>query len=105
MPCFCDQHGVFPLCAWLAVGGAGGPAVDGIDDGFAHSGVDHRLDSKGHAGGKRDGAAVVVVRDLGRLMEVEADAVGDELVDDRTVAGFCMVLDCPADLVEFEPRL
>ena len=88
-----DENGVFPLGTGFVISGAGGPVIGGIDDGGADAGVDHGLDGKGHAGGKGDVDVVIVMRDLGGFVEVDADAMSDKLIDDRAMTGCSVIFD------------
>ncbi len=89
---------MLPLGAGFAVFGADGPAVFGVDDPFAHAGVDHRLDREDHPWSEGDLEAIVVVGDLGRFVEGDADSMAYELVDDRTVFRRGVIFDRLADL-------
>lgn len=84
-----DVYSVLPLRGRFAVDCAGGPLVIGVDDAFGGAGVDHWLDGKGHPFGEGGGIIVIVVGELGRFVEVKANAVADKLEDDRAplVAG------------------
>lgn len=89
MSVFGNENGVFPLGGGLAVFGAGGPVVFGVDDRIAYAGVDHRFDGEDHARGHRDFAVVEMMEDVRSFMEGKADAVAYKLIDDRAFMLFC----------------
>src|SRR5687768_7469389 len=77
-----DDDGVLEVGAGLAVSGDGGPAV-AEDVHFGHAHVDHGFDGENHARLETElDLAVVEVGDLGLFVELLADAVAYELLDD-----------------------
>ncbi len=77
-----DQERVLPLSARFAIGCARCPSIFFIDHSCAHSRIDHRLDRERHTRRQRNGDIVVMVRNLGRFMKTDADAVAHEKIDD-----------------------
>src|SRR5262245_11978960 len=68
-----------------------------LDQDFGPPRVDHRLDRDHQPGGEAAAlAGVPVVRDVRLLVHGPADAVPDELADDRVAVGLGMRLDGPA---------
>src|SRR4051812_2967868 len=72
-----------------------------FDQDLRAAGVDHRLDGDHHPGGQAAAlGGVAVVRDVRVLVHGAADAVADELPDDRVTVGLGVRLDGPADVAE-----
>lgn len=101
---FSDNQGMFPLCGEAAVLGDYGPAI--IEHfHLAFAGIDHGLDSKGHAGFNNDaGAGCAVVQHLGFFMEDFADAVAAVFAHDGEIIGLGMLLNGVADIAEMDAR-
>src|SRR5688572_33270865 len=71
----------------------------------APPGVDHRLDSEGHAGFEFEaGARLTVMKDLGVLVEDPADPVAAVLANDRIALALDKGLDGVAEVAEAGPR-
>ena len=79
---FSDDNSMLSLGARFAIICSRGPAIRFVNDSFPHTGVDHRLDRKDHAGRHRDLKSIIMMRNFRRLVKGEADAVANELVDD-----------------------
>lgn len=99
-----DEEGMLPLGTGLAVGGARYPAV-GIKDGSTDACVDHRLNCEDHSFYKRNVDIVVVVGDFRGFMEMDANAMADELIDNRTILRAGIVFDRSADVRNLDARL
>src|SRR5690242_19951981 len=75
---------MFPLRRGLAVFGSRGPLICWIDDSPSYSNIDHGFDCKSHSRSKKRVDLVVVVGDLWRLVELDANSMAHKLIDDRT---------------------
>ncbi len=97
---------MFELCRQAVVSGDGCPTVwpDAVVRAIADG--DHWFDGEGlpqlQTGADRP---IKVMQHRWFHVEVFTDSVADERFDDRVPVFFCVVLDDPADLVEFAARL
>ena len=91
---------MLPLRAGLAIFCAHRPLIDRIDNAFPDAGIDHRLDRKGHSRNHFDIDLVIMMGHFGRLVEGDADAMADELVDDAAAPRSGIVFDRFADLAD-----
>src|SRR3954452_12787590 len=99
-----DGDGELEVGGERAVLGVDRPAVVAHPDHVA-AGGDHRLDGQDHALLERDApVGRAVVRDLGLLVHVAADAVADQRADDREALGLDVLLDGVRDVAEAVAR-
>src|SRR5438094_700679 len=99
-PLFCDSDGVLKVGGQGAVRGADRPAVRLHED-LVAAGVDHGFDRQGHPRLEpRRGARRPKVRDLRVLVHLAADAMPDELPDDREAGRLDVLLDRGRDVAQ-----